>query len=73
MELYRLTRIGEKLVHSYRSPQTPPWGVIHFLNKRSIATKEQILANVPGATSLTLAKLKRKRIIAEGTGVDIEE
>ncbi len=71
MEIYRLTSRGERLAHSYRSPRTPPWGVIHFLNKRSAATKEQVLENVPGATSGTLMKLRIKRIITEETEVNV--
>lgn len=71
MEIYRLTSRGERLAHSYRSPPTPAWGVIHFLNKRGMATKEQIIENVPGATSVTLTKLRMKRVIAEETGVNV--
>lgn len=71
MEIYRLTNMGERLAHSYKSPPTPAWGVIHFLNKRGMATREQIIENVPGATSLTLAKLKIKRVVAEETGVNV--
>ena len=71
MEIYHLTARGEKLAHSYRFPDTPAWKVIHFLKKRNAATKEQILDNVPYATSLTLTKLKYKRIIAEDTGITV--
>lgn len=71
MEIYRLTNMGERLAHSYKSPPTPAWGVIHFLNKRGMATREQIIENVPGATSLTLAKLRNKRVVIEETGVNV--
>lgn len=69
MEIYRLTPRGEQLAHSYRAPRKAEWGVIFFLNKRHAATKEQILDNVPGATSMTLMKLRVKRIISEETTV----
>ena len=71
MDIYRLTARGESLAHSYRSPRSPAWGVIHFLNKRGLATKEQILANVPEATALTLYKLRWKRIIKGETEVSV--
>lgn len=71
MEIYRLTSRGERLAHSHSNPQTPPWGVIHFLNRRGMATKEQILENVPYATSVTLSKLRIKKVIAEETGVNV--
>ena len=69
MEIYRLTDRGDQLARSYRSPDTPAWRVIHFLRKRGVATKEQILDNVPYATSMTLLKLKHKRIVVEDTEV----
>ena len=71
MEIYRLTDRGKRLAHSYRAPRTPAWGVIYFLNKRDVATKQQILDYVPEATSQTLAKLKIKRIVTEEMGVDV--
>ena len=71
MEIYRLSGRGRALAHNYRNPPTPEWGVIHFLNKRGMATKEQIYENVPGASSATLAKLRIKRIIAGETGVSV--
>ena len=71
MEIYRLTSRGERLAHSHSNPQTPAWGVIHFLNRRGQATKEQIVENVPYATSVTLAKLRMKRVIIEETGVNV--
>ena len=71
MEIYRLISRGDQLAHSYRAPKTAPWGVIFFLKSRGVATKEQILDNVPAATSITLQKLKYKRIIAEEAGVNV--
>lgn len=72
MQIYRLTKIGERLAHSYRSPpDNPKWNVIHFLNRRGEATKEQILVYVPSATSQTLIELTSKKIIMEETGVNV--
>ena len=71
MEIYRLTSRGERFAHSHSNPDTPAWGVIHFLNKRGLATKEQIIENVPYATSVTLAKLRMKKVVAEETGVNV--
>ena len=71
MEIYRLTNRGQRLAHSYRAPSSPAWGIIFFLSKRSVATKEQILENVPNASSTTLAKLRIRRIISEESGVEV--
>lgn len=71
MEIYRLSNMGQRLAHSYRAPRTPAWGVIYFLDKNGVATKEQILERVPGATSVTLAKLRLRHIVTEETGVNV--
>ncbi|KKL98818.1 hypothetical protein LCGC14_1820670 [marine sediment metagenome] len=71
MEIYRLTRLGSQLAHSYNNERTPMWGVIHYLNRKGVATKEQILEHVPYATSTTIAKLRWKRVISEDTGVTV--
>jgi len=71
MHIYSLTSRGETLAHSYRNPSTPAWKVIHFLNRRGKSTREQILENVPDATSVTLFKLMSKHIIMEETGVNV--
>ncbi len=66
MEIYRLTGKGEELAHSYRSPRTPEWAVIHFLYRRGAATKEAIYDSVPSASSSTLARLSLKGVIVGG-------
>ena len=71
MDIYRLTGRGEDLAHSYRSPRTPEWAVIHFLSRRGAATKEMIFDNVPSASSSTLARLSLRNIITSGKGVNI--
>jgi hypothetical protein len=71
IEVYRLTGRGEELAHSYRSPRTPEWAVIHFLYKRGSATRDQIYEQVPSASSSTLAKLSIKGIISSGRMVSI--
>lgn len=71
MEIYRLSSRGEELAHSYRSPRTAEWAVIHFLNKRGMATKEQIYEYVPSASSSTLAKLSIRGIIIGGRSVNV--
>ena len=71
MEIYRLSSRGEELAHSFRSPRTPEWAVVHFLAKRGGATKETILEYVPSASSLTLAKLRMRGIIVGGTAVNV--
>lgn len=71
MEIYSLTFKGRALSHSTRSPNTPEWKVIYFLSKHSRATKEQIISNVPDASSSTLARLRIRGIIQEETGVTV--
>lgn len=71
MQIYSLTVRGERLAHSYRAPDTPEWRVIHFLKKRGSARKDQILENVPGTSSATLAKLKSLKVVAEETEVSV--
>lgn len=71
IEVYRLSNRGEQLAHSYRSPRTPEWAVVHFLQRRGSATKDQIFEYVPSASSSTLAKLSMKGIIIGGRGVTI--
>lgn len=71
IEIYRLTPRGEELAHSYRSPRTPEWAVIHFLARRVAATKEQIYENVPSASSSTLARLAIRGIIVGGRSVTV--
>jgi len=71
MEIYRLSSRGEELAHSFRSPRTPEWAVIHFLGKRNVATKETIFEYVPSASSSTLAKLRLKGIIIGGSSVNV--
>jgi hypothetical protein len=71
VEIYSLTSRGMRLAQSHRAPINESWGVIFFLSKRHLATKEQILENVPSATTATLARLKLKRVIAEESGVNV--
>ena len=72
MEIYHLTKIGKALANNYRSSNNDPkWLVIHFLDKRGVATKEQIYENVPNVNSVTLAKLRIKRVIAVEEGVSV--
>ena len=71
MDVYRLTDRGEELAHSYRSPRTPPWAVIHFLNRQGAATREQIFEYVPSASTSTLQRLHMKGIIQGGRSVSV--
>lgn len=71
MEIYRLSKLGYALSHSTRSPQTPEWSVIHYLARMHSASKEKLLAELPGVTSTTLARLRIKRILVEETGVSV--
>ncbi len=71
MEIYRLSKLGYALSHSTRSPATPEWGVIHYLARMHSAPKEKILAEVAGASSTVLQRLRMKRILVEETGVSV--
>ena len=71
MDIYRLTPRGEALAHSYRSPRTAEWQVLHKLALYGVMTKEQIYENVPSASSSTLAKLSIKGFIEGGRKVNV--
>ncbi len=71
MEIYRLSGFGYKLSHSMSHPQTPEWAVIHYLSRMHSASKEKIMADVPGVDTTVLRRLRMKRILVEETGVSI--
>jgi len=71
MAIYRLSPLGYRLSHNIRHEDKPEWGVIYYLSRMHVATKEKIIAEVPGATPITLAKLRLKRVIVEESGVDV--
>lgn len=71
MEIYRLSRLGAMAAHSIRPKPTPEWGVINYLNRNHSASKEKIMAEVPGVTSGILGAMRRKHLIIEETGVGV--
>ena len=71
MEIYRLSRLGAMAAHSIRPRQTPEWAVIHYLNRMHSASKDKILAEVPGVTSGILGTMRRKHLLIEDTGVGV--
>lgn len=71
MEIYSLSKLGYALSHSTRNPPTPEWNIIHYLAKMHSASKEKILAEVSGASTTALARLRMKRILIEETGVSV--
>ena len=71
MEIYRLSKLGYALSHSTTNPRTAEWGVIHYLGRMHTASKEKILAEVPGASVVTLSKLRMKKILLEETGMGV--
>lgn len=71
MEVYRLTHLGYRLSHNIRHEEKPEWGVIYYLSRMHVATKEKILSEVPGTSPSTLAKLRIKKVIVEESGVDV--
>lgn len=71
MQIYRLSKLGYALSHSTRNPQTPEWSVIHYLSRMHSASKEKLVAEVPGVTPSLLARLRIKRILVEETGVQV--
>jgi hypothetical protein len=63
VRLYDLTEYGHSLARSTRSPNTPAWIIIHFLDKRA-AMDEQISEFTGidrGTTMATLRHLKNMR------------
>ena len=71
MEIYKLSRLGAMAAHSIRPKPTPEWGVIIYLNRNHSASKEKLLAEVPGATSGMLGSMRRKHLLIEETGVGV--
>ncbi len=71
MELYRLSKVGEELAHNIRAPQSPEWRVIFFVSQRGVATKEQILAHEPRASSALLRRLSHRGILRGDTRVNV--
>jgi hypothetical protein len=71
LEIYRLTGRGEELAHAVRSPRTPEWAVIHYLNRQGVATKEQVLTYVPSASTMTLMKLRMRGLIIGGSSAGV--
>lgn len=67
MRLYTLTSLGVKMARSARNPSSPPWVIIHFLDKRD-ASDEQIAEFTGldrGTVSATLRHLKARGIVRE--------
>lgn len=71
MEIYRLSNLGYALSHSTHNPDTPEWRIIHYLSRMHSASKEKLLSEVPGTSSITLSKLRMKRVLIEETGVSV--
>jgi len=70
MRVYSLTEFGHMLARNPRSPRTPAWRIIHFLDKRDAASDEQISEFCGldrGTTAVALRSLKagRKPIVTE--------
>jgi DNA-binding MarR family transcriptional regulator len=68
VRLYTLTEQGRKLARSVRSPNTPAWRIIHWLDKRDQAADEQIAEFTGvdrGTTSATLRHLKARGFVRE--------
>lgn len=78
MRIYSLTGFGHTLARNPRSPRTPAWRIIHFLDKRDGASDEQIAEFCGldrGTTAVTLRSLKsgRKPIVVEAGREDRRE
>jgi len=71
MEIYRLSSLGYKLSHTIRHEDSPSWRVVHYLSRMHAATKEKIIAEVPGTTPAVLLRLRLKKIIVEESGVEV--
>lgn len=68
MEMYGLTQRGIRIARNPRNPPTPPYKVIHFLDKVPRASREMIADYCglsPTETSITLRSLKANHIIAD--------
>lgn len=67
MRLYSLTNLGVKMARSVRSPRSPAWVIVHYLDKRD-ASDEQLSEFTGldrGTISATLRHLKAKRLVYE--------
>jgi hypothetical protein len=69
MDIYHLTPKGMVLAHNYKGSDKPAWRVIYYLRKMGDRTKEQILSDNPGVSSMTISYLNHKNVIASDTRV----
>ena len=74
MEIYGLTQRGVQMARSIKQSNTPEWKVINYLDKVPRATKEQIqdyTSMSSGQLATTLTRLKKARLVAKDTEVDV--
>ena len=74
IEVYGLTVRGRRLARNPKNPDTPPYRVVHFLDKVRSATKETIgsyCSMNPVQTAVVLRALKARNIVAEEAGDNV--
>lgn len=71
MKIYRLSKLGYSLSRSTDNPHTPEWLCIHFLARNHSASRDKLLAEIPGLTTTILLKLRMRNIVVEEGGVEV--
>lgn len=61
IKVYTLTPIGHKLARSVNNPDTPAYGIVSFLDKRGVATVDQVADYCGISTAQASALLSRMR------------
>jgi DNA-binding MarR family transcriptional regulator len=68
VRIYSLTALGQSLARNTRSPNTPAWTIIHFLDKRNAASDDQIAEFTglnKGVVASNLRSLRAKKFVTE--------
>ncbi len=74
IQVYTLTTLGRAMARSTRSPRTPAWRIINYLDKVGHATSDQMAMYCglgQGEVSANLVKLRHRRIVVEETGTEV--
>jgi len=75
LRIYSLTPLGFKMARSVRTPNSPEWKVVHFLDKRD-ASDEQLAEFTGidrGSLSAALRHLKARGVVREIGREEISE
>ncbi len=74
IQVYALTPLGRAMARSVKNPPTPPYRIIHHLDKVGHATRDQLESMLGISTAeaaVALVKLRHKGIIVDETNVEV--